>query len=230
MFVLYRYIPEPLICQNERSFYSGGMPRVTQEHLDARRRQILDAARRRFIKNGFHATSMQDVLTEAGMSAGAVYRYFRGKEDIIAAIADEALTELTASVADVLDTDPLPSLEDVVGRILATVGRLDAGQELANLAVQVWAEALRSPALAERVAETFDGLRGALAELAAAYAERGLIPPDVPPMSVAKVLMAIGPGFAMQRALLGDVDEEMFSEGLRALLAPQFQLSPQAVA
>jgi len=34
----------------------------------------------------------------------------------------------------------------------------------------------------------------------------------------------------MQRALLGDVDEEMFSEGLRALLAPQFQLSPQAVA
>ena len=206
------------------------MPRVTQEHLDARRRQILDAARRCFIKDGFHATSMQDVLTEADLSAGAVYRYFRGKEDIIAAIADEALAELTSSVADMLDTDPLPSLEDVVGRIVATVGRLDAGQELANLAVQVWAEALRSPALAERVAETFNGLRGVLADLASVYAERGLIPPDVPPTSVAKVLMAIGPGFAMQRALLGDVDEEVFSDGLRAVLAPQFQRSPQVVA
>ena len=204
------------------------MPRVTQEHLDARRRQILDAARRCFVKNGFHATSMQDVLTEADLSAGAVYRYFRSKEEIIAAIADEALTALTASVADVLDTDPLPSLEDVVGRILAVVGRLDAGQELANLAVQVWAEALRSPALGERVAATFGGLRGALAQLAAVYVERGLIPPDVPPMSVAKVLIAIGPGFAMQRALLGDVDEEMFADGLRALLAPQFQRSPEA--
>jgi AcrR family transcriptional regulator len=230
MFVLYICTSSRPICQNERSFYNGGMPRVTQEHLDARRRQILDAARRCFVKNGFHATSMQDVLTEADLSAGALYRYFRGKEDIIAAIADEALTALTASVADVLGTDPLPSLEDVVGQIIAAVGRLDAGQELANLAVQVWAEALRSPALAERVAETFNGLRGALAELAAVYAARGLIPPDVPPMSVAKVLMAIGPGFAMQRALLGDVDEEIFSDGLRALLAPQFRRSPQAVA
>jgi TetR/AcrR family transcriptional regulator, transcriptional repressor of aconitase len=230
MFVLYRSTPCPLICQNERSFYNETMPRVTQEHLDSRRRQILDAARRRFVKNGFHATSMQDVLTEADLSAGAVYRYFRGKDDIIAAIAEEALAELTASVADVLDSDPLPSLEDVVGQILATVGRLDAGQELANIALQVWAEALRSPALAERVAETFNGLRRVLADLAAVYAERGLIPPDVPPMSVAKVLMAIGPGFAMQRALLGDVDEEMFQDGLRTLLAPQFQRSPQAMA
>jgi TetR/AcrR family transcriptional regulator, transcriptional repressor of aconitase len=206
------------------------MPRVSQEHLDARRRQILDAARRCFVKNGFHATSMQDVLAEADLSAGAVYRYFGGKEDIIAAIAGEALAELAASVADVLDTDPLPSLEEVVGRILGTVGRMDAGQELANLAVQVWAEALRSPALAERVAETFQALRRVLADLAAVYAERGLMPPDVTPMSVAKVLMAIGPGFAMQRALLGDVDEEIFADGLRALLAPQFRRSPQALA
>jgi hypothetical protein len=129
-----------------------------------------------------------------------------------------------------LDTDPLPSLEDVVGQILETVGRMDSGQELANLALQIWAEALRSPALAERVAQTVNGLRDVLAELAAVYAERGLIPPDVSPMSVAKVLTAIGPGFAMQRALLGDVDEQMFSGGLRALLAPQFQHSPQALA
>jgi TetR/AcrR family transcriptional regulator, transcriptional repressor of aconitase len=206
------------------------MPRVTQEHLDARRRQILDAARRCFIKNGFHATSMHDVLTEADLSAGAVYRYFRGKEDIIAAIADEALAELAASVTDMLDTDPLPSLEDVVGQILETVGRMDSGQELANLAIQIWAEALRSPALAERVAQTVNTLRDVLAELAAVYVERGLIPADVSPMSVAKVLTAIGPGFAMQRALLGDVDEEMFTDGLRALLAPQFQRSPRAVS
>src|ERR1700685_4704206 len=107
MFVLYRFTSTPRICQNEHSFYNEGRPRITQEHLDARRRQILDAARRRFIKNGFHATSMQDVLTEADLSAGAVYRYFRGKEDIIAAIADEALAELPAPGTDQPDTHPL---------------------------------------------------------------------------------------------------------------------------
>ena len=206
------------------------MPRVSPEHLDARRRQILDAARRCFIKNGFHATSMQDVLTEADLSAGAVYRYFRGKEEIIAAIADGALAEIRASVADVLVADPLPSLEDVVGRIIAVVGRLDSTQELANLAIQVWAEALRSPALAESVAETLHGVRRVLADVVATYAERGLMSPDVPPMSVAKVLTGMTPAFAVQRALLGDVDEQEFRDGLRALLADQFRRSPGAAS
>ncbi|MGW9069182.1 helix-turn-helix domain-containing protein, partial [Streptomyces yangpuensis] len=54
------------------------MARVSQAHLDARRRQILDGATRCFTRNGFHATSMQDVLKEVDLSAGAVYRYFSG--------------------------------------------------------------------------------------------------------------------------------------------------------
>ena len=54
------------------------MPKVSDAHRAARRRQILDAARRRFVRNGFHATSMQDIFAEAGLSAGAVYRYFPG--------------------------------------------------------------------------------------------------------------------------------------------------------
>jgi AcrR family transcriptional regulator len=73
------------------------MPRRPQEHLDARRRQILDAARRCFVRDGFHATSMQDVLAEAELSVGAVYRYFKGKDDIIAAIVAEALAEVATT-------------------------------------------------------------------------------------------------------------------------------------
>ena len=63
------------------------MPRVSEAHLAARRQQILDAARVCFTRNGFHATSMQDVIAEAGLSVGAVYRYFRSKEELVAAIA-----------------------------------------------------------------------------------------------------------------------------------------------
>ena len=52
-----------------------------------RRSEILDAAQRCFARTGFHQTSMQQVCSEAGMSAGNVYRYFPSKEAIIAGIA-----------------------------------------------------------------------------------------------------------------------------------------------
>jgi TetR/AcrR family transcriptional regulator, transcriptional repressor of aconitase len=202
------------------------MPRVSPDHLDARRRQILDAARRCFVNNGFHATSMQDVLAAAGLSAGAVYRYFPGKEDIILAIADTALDEITRVATDALAADPLPSLEDVVGQILAAIERLDAAQDVTNIAVQAWAEALRSPALTGQVAATVGVVRAALADLVTAYADRGLLPEEADPATVAIALSGLMPGYIVQRAVLGDVDARAYLDGLRALLAPQFRRPP----
>src|SRR4029079_2513209 len=71
-------------------FTLGSVPRVSAEHLAARRQQILDAAQRRVARDGFHATSMQQVIAEAGLSVGAVYRYFPSKSDLIVAIAQSA--------------------------------------------------------------------------------------------------------------------------------------------
>jgi TetR/AcrR family transcriptional regulator, transcriptional repressor of aconitase len=77
------------------------MPKVTQQYRDARRDQILSAARRCFLRDGFHATSMQDLFAEAGLSAGAVYRYFASKEDMIIAIAEENMLDIVDMVHDV---------------------------------------------------------------------------------------------------------------------------------
>src|SRR3954462_3215845 len=62
------------------------MPKVTEEHVDARRRQILSAALRCFARAGFHRTTMQDIFREADLSPGAVYSYFKGKDELIGAI------------------------------------------------------------------------------------------------------------------------------------------------
>ena len=170
------------------------------------------------MRNGFHATSMQDVLAEAGLSAGAVYRYFPSKDDIIAAIADDALAKMSQAAREVLDTDPPPPLPDVVGRIVATMERLDVTQDITTVAVQVWAEALRSPGLAERVAITVKGIRHMLARAVEDYQARGLVGSDVPAETIARLLTGLVPGFAVQRALLGDVDAREFADALRALL------------
>ena len=61
------------------------MPKVSEAHIEARRQQILEAANACFSRQGFHQSSVQDICREAGLSPGAVYRYFPSKEHIIAA-------------------------------------------------------------------------------------------------------------------------------------------------
>src|SRR5437763_1232121 len=84
----------------------GRVPKVSAEHRESRRAEILCAARRRFAREGFHATSMQDILDESGMSAGAVYTYFPSKTEIISAIAAENV----ASLLEALNTDACDDL------------------------------------------------------------------------------------------------------------------------
>ena len=194
------------------------MPRVSQAHLDARRRQILDAARRCFVRNGFHATSMQDVLAEANLSAGAVYRYFRGKDEIIAAIAGEAVAEVAGALDSAFDTSDPPPLDEVLGAAFLAIQRVDAEQGVAKLALQVWGEAVRSPALAEILQGEIRRVRGSLTRLVRVYQARGLMAADAPAEQAAQVLVGLLPGFVFQHALLGDVDPAAFRAGLRTLL------------
>ncbi|TQM05893.1 TetR/AcrR family transcriptional regulator [Pseudonocardia kunmingensis] len=195
------------------------MPRRPREHLDARRRQILDAARRCFIRNGFHATSMQDVLAEAELSVGAVYRYFASKDDIIAAIAGEALADV-ARAFDAHDAEEPPGLDDIVDLVLAVEKPPLAGSpESARLLVQIWSEALRSPELAAQLADVMGATRAVLGGLVARHQSRGLLPGDVSAEQVADVLIALVDGFMVQRAVHGHADPVAFRDGLRALMS-----------
>ena len=195
------------------------MPRVTQEHLDARRRQILDAARRCFIRKGFHATSMQDVLDEADLSAGAVYRYFRSKDELIVTIATDAVAELGAAVEGAFDAKVPPPLEDVLDRFFAALERLDVTQDVTKLAVQVWEEALHSPVVAERFGEARGGLQAFFTRLMETYQARGLLTRDVPAEHLAMAVAGFPVGFIVRRAIHGDVDAATFGKAVRALLA-----------
>src|SRR5664280_2077656 len=65
------------------------MPKVAQAYLDARRKQIVEAARARFTSHGFAGTSMADIVTESGLSTGSIYRYFTSKDEIIIAVCEQ---------------------------------------------------------------------------------------------------------------------------------------------
>ena len=64
----------------------------------ARREQILAAATRAFARNGFAATSLDDVATEASVSKVILYRHFASKADLYRAVLDRACARLVAAV------------------------------------------------------------------------------------------------------------------------------------
>lgn len=201
------------------------MARVSQEHLNARRRQILDGASRCFTRNGFHATSMQDVLRETGLSAGAVYRYFRSKEELIGAIAEEAFATIGGAFADAAHDDPPPLPDVVLGRVLRQVyaGPADLADgdrtNYPRLIIQVWAETLRNEQLAATLNEGYANLRADWIGLVESYQKAGTMRSDVPADHVARTLIGIVQGFIAQQALFGNIGVEVLEDGLRGVMS-----------
>jgi len=64
-------------------------PKVTEEHKEQRRKQILDAAVRVFIRKGYEPATMKDIVEEAQMSRGWIYLYFQSKEEIFEALVEQ---------------------------------------------------------------------------------------------------------------------------------------------
>jgi AcrR family transcriptional regulator len=78
-----------------------------------RRREILDAAAALLAERSWDGFAMRDVATRAGLSAGAVYQYFAGKQEIFTALYAERLGAELAVVEAAADDD-LPTLARLV--------------------------------------------------------------------------------------------------------------------
>jgi AcrR family transcriptional regulator len=190
------------------------MPRLTARTRDARRQQILGAARRCFTRNGFQATSMQDIFAESGLSAGAVYSHFTGKDEIITAIAEDVIDQITAAVGAALPGGEPPTLDEALHSFFTTLQRL----EIAPIAVIVWAEAIRDPALSQRLAGLYRGLTKHFTNIVRTGQAAGSIDPGTPAQHTAIVLTALGPAFLHQLAFGPPIDAKAFTQGLHALM------------
>lgn len=196
------------------------MPKVTDAHRAARRDQILAAAARCVAREGFHKTTMAAVIAEAGLSAGAVYGYFRSKNEIIKAIADRALGQAAHHLHDLVEREepvhPADAVEVFLRQVTAPV--VEGGVDLPRIAVQAWAEAVRDPEVHALAREKMLALRDALESVVLRCRRDGTLPADLDPEQAAQVLFGLLPGFVLQRLILGDVTPESYVQGVRALL------------
>ena len=192
------------------------MPRITEQQRQVRRHQILAAARRLFTVNGFHATSMDDIIAAAGMSSGGVYRYFPGKDAIVTAIAQDVVGALTATVSDLLDEDPVPQLADALCRLVVNVDA--TADESGRLVMLVWVEAQRDPAIARLAASSARTLRSAVLELVRHAHAAGQLPQYADLEALGQVVFSLLQGYLVQKRVIGDVDPARYTDAINALL------------
>lgn len=196
------------------------MPRVSEAHLQARRQQILAAACSCFAREGFHKSTMQDICREAGLSPGAVYRYFGSKEEIIEAMVATNAIQSTALADEVGEQeDTWRTLEGLVEFFFGQV----AEAEGAAVDVELWAEAGRNPTIRETLRANFAEHRRVLADVVGRGQERGEIEAGLDPQAVSRVMVSLFEGLLLQRELeRGEVEVERYTEVVMSLLGGSF--------
>jgi AcrR family transcriptional regulator len=211
------------------------MPRITEARREARRAEIVAAARRCFSRDGFHQTSMQEIAMEAGLSAGASYRYFAGKEEIILEIVGDAFRVIFEPVTRLVDSAEPPTVADLVAasidpvaRELATdaAGRQVPVDELLRCAVQAWGELLRNEDLRRQAVDGFEQVRRRMTDVLRHGQAAGTVPAALDPERGTRVVMALLHGFVLQRVAFGLDDTEGFTHDVRAALADAGILHP----
>ena len=195
------------------------MPKVTDEYREAKRLEITHAAMRAFHRRGFQGTSMADIIAESGLSAGAIYGHFRGKSEIVLAVAQEVVGARIGEVGELLRQRPMPAPATVI-RILMDGMFRDVGSP--QMLVQLWGEAVTEPAVLELARGVLERLRSVYAGYIAAWQqqEHGLSEKEAAAIAASQVTLfvAAAQGFILQAALVADFDREAFLTTLEKYL------------
>lgn len=172
------------------------MPKVTAEYRDARRTHVLDAARRCFVRDGFHATSIADVCREAGVSPGVVYLYFASKDEIVAAIAAQNLDGITQAARRIAEEHGDRGAGALLSELLAYIRAEHESHDTAALALLVWSESLRNTAIAEQLNAAFSETHRIFADVLRATTDT----PEAEVEATSSTFACIYVGYVMQLA------------------------------
>jgi AcrR family transcriptional regulator len=176
-------------------------PRLTRaERQQQTRAELLAAAQRVFLRDGFHGASLTEIAEEAGYTFGAVYSNFQNKDDLFLAVMDaESQRRIPLHVDMLLDA---ASLEE---------GLRASAREYAQYAqqhpnwtavyVEFWTHAARRPELRRQVAERHERLLDTVTELLEEFAGRWGSEFTIPVREVVRGYYALSRGMGLERLL-----------------------------
>jgi AcrR family transcriptional regulator len=198
------------------------MPRISDSRREARRTQILEAARACLEEHGLEAVSMEMIIARSGLSTGAVYGYFKGKDEIINAAVTEGTAELATFLVPLLSAPEPPPLPELMGRVLDVIvefGERKPGLDLLVVAVHGWSHSQSDPNLKAVARNSYRTLRDLVAQTVRRWQAAGTFDRGADAEAMAELLTSVCLGFVAQRVLAGDAAVQSHVAALTALTA-----------
>ena len=180
------------------------MPRVSAAHEQEVRDRILAAALRVFSEKGYHNATIADVVRESGLSVGAIYTYFTGKDELIRLSCDQIATRGLDQLAERL-APATSSAERMAIAIRLYVESIDEyeGAPGQITLLQAWAEADREPVVREMLSARRERLVGAGRYILAQGVASGELPSWIDVDAVTRGFLALLDGLMLQRVEAG---------------------------
>jgi AcrR family transcriptional regulator len=183
------------------------------ELAERRRRQIMDAAIACFRRRGFHQSTMAEICAEASVSAGALYRYFSGKADIIGAIAEDKRGESDQAFLRAAEEQGFVPAMCLAARSFFDKFADGDGALIAD----IFSEAIRDDAVAAPLRASDVQSVTIITSAVRAAQQRGEIEATLDPEIVTDTLFAALEGIGLRRAFRRDINTEAAVSQFRAL-------------
>lgn len=182
------------------------MPRLTPAHEQQVRDRIVAAALRVFSERGYRGATIQDVVRDSGLSVGAIYTYFKGKDELFLECCDlmtgGGLETLGSMLAG--KTTTAERLATAMTFYISSIDEAPEGGPGLVTLVQAWAAAESEPRLREMLVRRRERLVGAGQLLLREGVARGELPPWLDVDATARGYIALLDGLLLQRIEAGE--------------------------
>ncbi|HEX8083368.1 MAG TPA: TetR/AcrR family transcriptional regulator [Solirubrobacteraceae bacterium] len=187
-----------------------------EKKLETRNR-LIDAAGAVFARRGFHGASVEEVAAEAGLTTGALYWHFKGKQELFLALADQRVAARIEEIRTVNDRGgDASTLEHAIEQQFQEF--IAREPEWPLLYYEFWVHGTRDPALSKEFTRRRRAVQTAIAEGIEQRAKTYGVELPIPAKQIALGLNALMNGLAFERI----ADRRAVPNGLAGFLISRY--------
>lgn len=193
------------------------MPSLSEIRYQEQKAHILLAARTVFARNGFHRSSIRDIMEEAKVSNGAIFTYFKTKDDIIIEIIDQNLGVFCQRIDEIIQSSEKLCFEEVLVALLELVRKISLGPGR-SMSMHVWSLSMLEPEVAKHTKRHFEKIIASLERLVKKFRNQTGSTSKANHRKTAKALFSmLIPGYIVQLLLVDGIEPSAYLKAQKSI-------------